>query len=58
MREPDDEDAPPPRLFSTAFWVALALGLALTAAGAVIGLYGARLFPSAHGGPPAHGRGL
>lgn len=44
-----EDDAPPPRpLFSGGFWVALALGLVLVLAGAVVGLFGPRLFPASH----------
>ena len=34
------DDDPPPRLFATAFWVALAAGLLFVLAGAAVGLVG------------------
>ncbi|MGC1304285.1 MAG: hypothetical protein WA840_18105 [Caulobacteraceae bacterium] len=37
-------------LFSPGFWIALAIGLVLMLTGAVVGLFGAKLFPP----PPAH----
>ncbi len=40
MRPEGEQD--PPRLFTPLYWVALAFGLAMVAAGATVGLFGAR----------------
>ena len=45
---PDQDDAAPRPLFSAGFWTALILGLVLVLSGAVVGLFGPRLFPSSH----------
>ena len=44
MIPPEDERRPRATM-SPAFWAALAVGLALVLAGAVVGVFGARLFP-------------
>jgi hypothetical protein len=46
--ETGEDDAAPRPLFSAGFWAALALGLMLMLAGAVVGLFGPRLLPPAH----------
>jgi hypothetical protein len=62
----DDDDEPPPPLFSQLYWAVMAAGLALTLAGAAVGLLGPRLLQASAGGrhvppaltgPGAHGRG-
>jgi hypothetical protein len=41
----DDDEAPRPVL-SRLFWICIALAFVCTGAGAVVGVYGSKLFPS------------
>jgi hypothetical protein len=43
--DPPEDDAPPPRLFTPAFWVVIALGALFVAAGGVVALFGPQLLP-------------
>ncbi len=40
----DEQQVPPPRLFTPLYWAALAFGLAMVMAGAAVGVFGARWF--------------
>jgi hypothetical protein len=50
----DDDDAPRPVL-SRLFWIAIALAFVCIGAGAVVGLYGSKLFPPHRAAPHALG---
>lgn len=43
-----DDDDPPPPVLSRLFWLFLALAFACIVAGAVVGVYGSKLFPPPH----------
>jgi hypothetical protein len=50
---PENDEAPPRPRLGAAWWVAMALSLALILAGAAVGLLGPRLFPPHPSTPPA-----
>ncbi len=52
-----EEEDPPPRLFTPLYWAALAFGLAMILAGAAVGLFGDPAGSPHHVRAPAHARG-